>query len=281
MSLEYDIYLKNHIRYVGEGLRWMIDNLPMSDLGFDESDISNALDAALKHDDSKWTPEEYYSYDAYFYGGNRSFSVVMDFNYAWLHHQHKNPHHWQHWVLINDDPQKRTPVIEKKIIEEVPKDTKGLTALPMPKCFILEMIADLWTFSWRDGNLYEIFDWWDNHPNIILHRNTRELVMNVLHAIYQKLEGSYDLLHGELTDEEIEKRKYAIPEERKFPMPDKAHVRSAIRFFNYVEPKYEKQLADAILERMKEYSMSFDDFGVGDENRFKKYIPKKESEEEK
>ena len=265
MSLEYDVYLKNHIRYVGKGIRWMIDNLPMSDLGFDESDISNALDAALKHDDSKWTPEEYYPYDAYFYGGNRSFSVVMDFNYAWLHHQHKNPHHWQHWVLINDDPK------------------EGMSALPMPKCFILEMIADWWTFSWRDANLYEIFDWWDNHPNIVLHRNTRELVMNVLHAIYQKLdqnmENMYDLMHSELTDEEIDKRKYAIPEERKFPMPDKAHVRSAIRFFNYVEPKYEKQLANAILERMKEYGMSFDDFGVGDDNRFKKYIPKKEEED--
>lgn len=30
---------------------------------------------------------------------------------------------------------------------------------------------------------------------------------------------------------------------------------------------------------MKEYGMSFDDFGVGDENRFKKYIPKEEKED--
>ena len=56
-------------------------------------------------------------------------------------------------------------------------------------------------------------------------------------------------------------------------------MRSAIRFFNYVDPKYERELADAILERMKEYNMSFEDFGVGDENKFKKYIPKKELEE--
>lgn len=66
--------------------------------------------------------------------------------------------------------------------------------------------------------------------------------------------------------------KYGIPEQKKFPMPDAKHVRSAIKFFNYVDPAYEKQLAKAILKRMEEYGMSFDDFEVGDENRFKKYI---------
>lgn len=70
--------------------------------------------------------------------------------------------------------------------------------------------------------------------------------------------------------------KYGIPEQKKFPMPDADHVRSAIRFFNYVEPKYEKQLAKAILARMKEYGLSFDDFTVGEENRFSKYVPKDE-----
>lgn len=70
--------------------------------------------------------------------------------------------------------------------------------------------------------------------------------------------------------------KYGVPEQKKFPMPDADHVRSAIRFFNYVEPKYEKQLAKAILARMKEYGLSFDDFTVGEENRFSKYVPKDE-----
>lgn len=57
-------------------------------------------------------------------------------------------------------------------------------------------------------------------------------------------------------------------------MPDAKHVRSAIKFFNYVTPAHEKQLAAAILKRMREYGMSFDDFEVGEENRFSKYIPK-------
>ena len=69
--------------------------------------------------------------------------------------------------------------------------------------------------------------------------------------------------------------KYGIPQLKKYPMPDKQHVLSAIKFFNYVSPKYEKQLANAILARMKEYGMSFDDFGVGEDNRFHKYVPEK------
>lgn len=69
--------------------------------------------------------------------------------------------------------------------------------------------------------------------------------------------------------------KYGIPEQKKFPMPDAAHVRSAIKFFNYADPSYEEGLAKAILRRMKEYGMSFDDFTVGEENRFSKYIPEK------
>lgn len=71
-------------------------------------------------------------------------------------------------------------------------------------------------------------------------------------------------------------QKFGVPEQKKFPMPDAKYVRSAIRFFNYVDPSHEKELAKAILARMEEYGMNFDQFEVGDENRFKKYIPKNE-----
>lgn len=71
-------------------------------------------------------------------------------------------------------------------------------------------------------------------------------------------------------------QKFGVPEQKKFPMPDAKHVRSAIRFFNYVDPSHEKELAKAILARMEEYGMNFDEFEVGDANRFKKYIPKSE-----
>lgn len=83
--------------------------------------------------------------------------------------------------------------------------------------------------------------------------------------------GQNLIYHTDISD-----KKFGVPEQKKFPMPDADHVRSAIKFFNYVEPKYEKELAKAIIKRMKEYGLTFDDFTVGDENRFKKYIPKDE-----
>ncbi len=77
-------------------------------------------------------------------------------------------------------------------------------------------------------------------------------------------------------EEEEDENKYGLPKLKKYPMPDKKHVISAIKFFNYVSPKDEKTLAKAILDRMEEYGMSFDDFGVGEDNRFHKYIPSEE-----
>ena len=69
---------------------------------------------------------------------------------------------------------------------------------------------------------------------------------------------------------------YGIPQQKKFPMPDKNHVLSAIKFFNYVEPKYEKQLAAAIMRKIDEYGM--DDVNVGPDNRFLKYWMKQGNE---
>ena len=66
---------------------------------------------------------------------------------------------------------------------------------------------------------------------------------------------------------------YGVPEQKKFPLPDADHVKSAIRFFNYVEPKYEKQLANEILKRAKIYGVDLTKMNIGDNNRFKGYLP--------
>lgn len=76
----------------------------------------------------------------------------------------------------------------------------------------------------------------------------------------------------------LDPHKYGIPELKKFPMPDAKHVKSAIKFFNYVTPAYEKKLAKAILKRMKEYGI--EDVSVGPDNRFGKYYKPKDTGEE-
>ena len=65
---------------------------------------------------------------------------------------------------------------------------------------------------------------------------------------------------------------FGIPQERKYPMPDEKHTRSAIKLFNHVEPKYEEQLAKAVIKNMRKYNI--DGSVVGPNNRLRKYLPK-------
>ena len=70
---------------------------------------------------------------------------------------------------------------------------------------------------------------------------------------------------------------FGIPQERKYPMPDEKHTRSAIKLFNHVDPKYEEQLAKAVIKNMKKYGI--DGSVVGPNNRLRKYLPKDMIEE--
>lgn len=166
MSIQYDQYLKQHKGNVKKGFEWIRDNLPELLKG----DYDYEWQIGTAHDLSKSDAEEYDAYDKYFYGGNRSYAVVQSFNFAWLRHIHHNPHHWQHWVLIHDDPK------------------EDMTILEMPYNYILEMVCDWWAFSWVKGNLEEIFKWYDEHKDYMkLHHRTKETVESILAKIKEKL----------------------------------------------------------------------------------------------
>lgn len=70
---------------------------------------------------------------------------------------------------------------------------------------------------------------------------------------------------------------FGVPEERKYPLDTKEHVYSAVKLFNHVNKKYEKELADNINKKIKEYNIT--DINPGPTNRFSKYYnePVKES----
>lgn len=91
---------------------------------------------------------------------------------------------------------------------------------------------------------------------------------------YKELISSYNesVIEEEMKRSELPDDVFGIPQERKYPMPDEKHVRSAIKLFNHVEPKYEKQLAKKIIANMKKYNI--DASMVGDKNRLKQYLPK-------
>ena len=166
MSKEYDNYLEQHKANVRKGFEWLRENIP----GIVENIPNLEWQICFNHDQSKTEPDEYEAYDAYFYGGNRSYQVVQDFNYAWLLHIHRNQHHWQYWMLQNDDPE------------------LGEIVLDMPMNYIIEMICDWWSFSWAKGDLTEIFKWYEERKNYIkLSEMTRGEVENILNMMKDKL----------------------------------------------------------------------------------------------
>lgn len=173
MSKEYEEYLSKHIENVQKGYWWMINHgiIPLG-----TSYMRSSLNI-LDHDISKRSLEEYEAYDDYFYGKegrDEDDILVIDetFDYAWLHHIHNNPHHWQYWVLLEDD-----------------EGTYKPKALMMPEEYVYEMIADWWSFSWKDGNLKTIFDWWKEHEKkILLHPKTKKLVEEILDKLKTELD---------------------------------------------------------------------------------------------
>lgn len=166
MSEQYDKYLKEHIKNVETAFIWLIDNNIVSiDAMGDASHI-------YEHDASKYSVDEYDPYDNYFYKYN-TYNTEKLFDYAWIHHIHNNPHHWQYWVLLEDNP----------------KGDKKYKVLRMPYKYVVEMVCDWWSFSWSSGNLYSIFDWYEDHKyKMKLHDATKDDVETILSGIKKVLD---------------------------------------------------------------------------------------------
>lgn len=200
MSAQYDVYLQTHKENVIRGYEWLRANLPQLFDGKSDFDWQIIFD----HDSSKFQPYEYVAYDAYFYGRNRSYAVVDSFRRAWLLHIHRNPHHWQYWVLINDDP------------------GEGTVCLEMPYNYIIEMICDWWSFSWTKGDLSEIFSWYDEHSSYIkLAPKTRKTVEDILWTLRGRLGYNVIAHHG------VKGQKWGIRNGPPYPL-EKAAKRSKI-----------------------------------------------------
>ena len=170
MSKQYNQYLQEHKANVAKAFYWLQTNTPY--LLVDDYERQITAD----HDTSKSDTEEYGAYDTYFYGNDETDEVKLQFNKAWLHHIHKNPHHWQHWILINDNPD------------------EGEIILDIPYNFIVEMICDWWAFSFKQNKLDEIFKWYDDHKSYMkLSDNTRRLVEYILSEIKKVLAKMEDV----------------------------------------------------------------------------------------
>lgn len=91
------------------------------------------------HDWSKFLPVEFFPYLDWFYGPKEE-RDEQAFNRAWLHHIHKQDHHWQHWLLQKDD--------------------WALIPLEMPDRAVREMAADWVAAAYAQGRAAEIWSWY-------------------------------------------------------------------------------------------------------------------------
>jgi hypothetical protein len=142
--------------------------------------------ALVLHDWTKFLPSEWFGYVNYFYGGpyrsiyefsgdERNFAlsagcykekVAEDFDYAWLHHQKRNRHHWQYWVMAKDDG--------------------SVYPLKMPYRDVLEMVAD-WRGAGRAVGKPQTAAWYvKNQDRMQLHPDTRVEVESILGLVRVK-----------------------------------------------------------------------------------------------
>lgn len=123
----------------------------------------------LLHDMSKFRPSEWFPYARNFYQKNgkrvENYVETPEFDLAWLSHQHRNDHHWQHYVLR--------------------RDSGETIALDMPGVCILEMLAD-WAGAGRaiTGRECTTASWYfENKDKMILHPQTRDFVEGFMDAL--------------------------------------------------------------------------------------------------
>lgn len=132
----------------------------------------------LLHDWSKFRWSEFKPYAEHFYGKGKDIKAGRDktgyykptdtgdpdFDFAWLLHQKRNKHHWQWWVL--------------------PEDEGGVKLIPMQPKYRLEMLCDWLGASKAQGNggdIASVRAWFEkNGGKMQLHQDTREWVEWVL-----------------------------------------------------------------------------------------------------
>lgn len=126
----------------------------------------------LIHDRSKFYPSEFPHYARKHVG--KDHSDKDGYLRCWVHHQNRNPHHWEHWVSR-----------PKSSIFECPE--LNFKPAPMPMKYVREMIAD-WMGASRtyEGYWPNVHDWvWVdiNLPDMILHTTTKQRIKLVIDGL--------------------------------------------------------------------------------------------------
>ena len=168
----YFAYIEQHRENVKKAWYHVLRPAIESDSKY--KDAVDSLDVLIEsHDVSKYDPNEFHRYDAYFYKGLSAEESEIDL--GWLHHQNSNRHHWQYWVIIPDDSDM--------------DDSNTIRPLDMPLECICEMLCDWHSFSNRNPSS-TAYSWYTSRKHhMILSQNTREVIEELLPYFKQPLGG--------------------------------------------------------------------------------------------
>jgi len=142
----YKLYIEEHKNNVSNAWDTLQKFLNLDD------DVFNKVQMLIEiHDASKYSEEEFQNYRQFFYPETGEVVSKKDFDIGWNHHQKRNPHHWQYWVMYKSDGSSK--------------------ALEMPYEYILEMVCDWIAMSVKFKNLPS--EWFnDNIKKMLLHKKT-------------------------------------------------------------------------------------------------------------
>ena len=155
------MFIKRHISYLKYILRhkWFVF-VASKKLGC-------SIWLVIIHDLSKFYPSEWFPYARTFYkiDGTKRYYETNEFNVAWLKHIHRNPHHWQHWVLQCDDGRQEL--------------------MEIPNKYLFEMMADWAGAGKAITGEWEVYKWFNaNEDKIKMHWKSKNLIAATLQELF-------------------------------------------------------------------------------------------------
>lgn len=141
----------------------------------------------LLHDNSKWSPTEFWSSVKYYSGTRSPIDAEKEdigYSLAWQHHKGHNPHHWEFWI-DNIGPRPCKEIVEyiPNTLDTTPKNVSYIKAtiyrsrpdaLEIPINYVLEMICD-WISA---GKVYMEDKWTQSSPYDYYKKMENERLIN-------------------------------------------------------------------------------------------------------
>ena len=129
----------------------------------------------LLHDLSKYSPTEFWIGARYYQGDkspNAAERAEKGFSEAWMHHKGRNRHHYEYWT-------------------DMSMATKRYEAVPMPLCYLVEMVMDRRAAcmvyqgeNYRDDSALIYFD--KSKEKMLMHPETRRQLSYVLTMLAER-----------------------------------------------------------------------------------------------